>query len=614
MDFSRDDITNQQEKELDHIPPTHDAEEVPEPLSAQRAISETMTPMPPIKAAIQRAIGALRCILACDYLWVLIIDEEQETLKTLNYTGSDEPIENIGKDIRFDLKRGLLGWVIEHRRTLRVNDVTNDPRCDQPSLDVRAVLAAPICNQEHVIAVIYLGSRHRDAFSEADEKLATWAAQQLSVTVENAHLRREMERRLEEVATLHRLAQQIDVSLNVQAVLTSIVQSLQQAMQCRGCSIALLDAERAVLEIRASAGLDEQWAQAFTLRLGEGIAGKVVQNGVPIYEPDVLTCESFVPFDPAVRSLLTVPMMLQKRVIGALSVDSDQTHAFNKMDERFLTIAAAQAAVAIEKARLYASLEQRAQNLAEAYAELKRADRLKGEIVRNVSHELRTPLTFVKSYVDLLMEENAGPLNDAQRQYLTIISEKTERVTRLVNDIVSFDQADRAPCRREPLSLTNLLKERIAQWSPLAMQKGLTLVDVWRDDTPLALGDQDKLAQAIDHLLKNAIKFSPEGGCITIAVEETETMLQVAISDEGIGIPHDQHTHIFERFYQIDGSARRRFGGAGLGLAIVKRIVEAHEGHIWVESKPGHGSTFYFVIPKFQPATEVTQVSDLDQR
>lgn len=548
-----------------------------------------------METTARRALDALQHVLAYDYCWVLFIDEEQETLKSLNCAGSDERFH-------FDLSRGLLGWVVEHKRLLRVDDVTRDPRCDEPSPDVRAALAAPVCDQAQVIGAIYLGSRRRNAFEEADEKLTNWAAQQLAIAVENTRLRREMERRLEEVSTLHRLTQQVDVSLNVQAVLTSIVQSLRQAMQCRGCSIALLDAERAVLEIHASAGLDERWAKTFTLRLGEGIAGKVVQNGVPIYEPDVLTCESFVPFDPAVRSLLTVPMTLQQRIIGALTVDSDQPHAFNKMDERFLTIAAAQAAVAIEKARLYASLEQRAQNLAEAYAELKRADRLKGEIVRNVSHELRTPLTFVKSYVDLLMEESAGPLNEAQKKHLTIVSEKTNHVTRLVGDIVSFNQVDRAPCRREPLSLTDLLKERLAQWSPLATEKGLVIVDAWRDDTPLAVGDRDQLTQAIDHLIKNAIKFSPEGGRITVSAEETDRMIQVAISDEGIGIPHDQHTHIFERFYQIDGSARRRFGGAGLGLAIVKRIVEAHEGHIWVESAPGQGSTFYFVIPKHQPA------------
>lgn len=546
-----------------------------------------------LQEMVGQAIEAIQHSLACDDLSVLIVDEKQGILKPLSH-----PAEG---DAAFDWDPGLLGWVVEHGQALRVDDVTCDPRCDAPMPGIRSALVVPVCDQNRVIAVICLASRQPGAFEAGDERLLVWAAQQIAITVENARLRHEMERRLEEVSALYQLAEQVGVSLDVQEVLESIVQSLKRAMQCRGCSIALLDAEKAVLEIRASAGIDEKWVQAFELQLGEGIAGKVAQDGMPIYAPDILACESFITFDPSVRSLLTVPLMLQQRIIGTLTIDSDQPDAFSKMDEHFLTIAAAQAAVAIEKARLYASLEQRAQNLAEAYTEIKRADRLKGEIVRNVSHELRMPLTFVKSYVDLLLEEHAGPLSDLQKHYLVIVAEKTNHVTRLVSDIVSFEQVDRTPCRREPVSLTDLAQQCLERYATLAGENGLFLIEAWPDDVPLALGDRDKLVQVFDHLVKNAIKFSPEGGRIVVSIEETETSIQVAISDEGIGIPQDQQTHIFERFYQVDGSARRRFGGAGLGLAIVKRIVDAHEGKIWVESMPGQGSTFYFSIPRYQP-------------
>jgi len=189
----------------------------------------------------------------------------------------------------------------------------------------------------------------------------------------------------------------MNTSLNTQEVLDSIVWSLRQGMGCRGCSIALLDPADNALEIRASAGVKSRWKRDFKLRLGEGIAGRVALEGTSVYVSDVLELDEFIFFDSSVRSLLTVPLTVQQRVIGTLSVDSDQPSAFSEADERLLTIAATQAAIAIENARLYASLEQRARNLAEAYAELKKADRLKDEIVQNVSHELRTPLTFVKS-------------------------------------------------------------------------------------------------------------------------------------------------------------------------------------------------------------------------
>jgi signal transduction histidine kinase len=113
-------------------------------------------------------------------------------------------------------------------------------------------------------------------------------------------------------------------------------------------------------------------------------------------------------------------------------------------------------------------------------------------------------------------------------------------------------------------------------------------------------GDEDRLLQVFDNLLGNAIKFSPDGGNIVVGVQDGGDRLQVSVSDQGIGIPRDQHERIFERFYQVDGSAQRRYGGAGLGLAIVKRIVEDHGGQVWVESEPGRGSTFYFTVPKHQ--------------
>jgi signal transduction histidine kinase len=325
----------------------------------------------------------------------------------------------------------------------------------------------------------------------------------------------------------------------------------------------------------------------------------VALEGTPIYVPDVLEWEDFIFFDPSVRSLLTVPLRMQQRVIGTLSVDSDRSHAFTEADERLLTVAAAQAAVAIEKARLYANLEQRAKNLAEAYAELKEADRLKDEVVQNVSHELRTPLTFVKGYVQLLLEGNAGELTEEQKEYLGIVAEKTDVITGLVSNIMFLQQADRVPGGKTPVSLAQLAWRALRGCAATAETAKLTLVENLPENIPPVAGNEARLLQVFDNLLGNAIKFSPDGGQITVTVEDTGPVVQASVSDQGIGIPKDQQERIFERFYQIDGSARRRFSGAGLGLAIVKRIVETHGGQVWVESETGKGSTFYFTIPKY---------------
>jgi signal transduction histidine kinase len=373
-------------------------------------------------------------------------------------------------------------------------------------------------------------------------------------------------------------------------------------MACRGCSIALIDPAGDVLEIHTAAGVERRWQNDFQLRLGEGVAGRVALEGRSIYVPDVLKWDGYIVFDPSVRSLLTVPLNIQQRVIGTLTVDSDEPDAFSEADEKLLTIAATQAAIAIENARLYASLEQRAQNLADAYAELKKADRLKNETVQNVSHELRTPLTFVKGYVELLLDEDesTGALTAEQREYLQIVAEKTNVITRLVTDILSLQQAEQVPLQKAPVSLTKLAQRAVRGCTATAEKIGLSVVPNLPHDLPLVAADEDRLLQVFDNLLGNAIKFSPKGGQILVSVEEMGPMVQASVTDYGIGIPKDQHERIFERFYQVNGSAQRRYGGAGLGLAIVKRIVEDHGGQVWVESEPGRGSTFYFTVPKHQ--------------
>ncbi|MEE8390764.1 MAG: GAF domain-containing protein, partial [Anaerolineae bacterium] len=442
-------------------------------------------------------VNAVQQSLDFEHLSLLLVNAERGRLEPI---GGDVEANLLGKKekpLELRLGQGLLGWVAEHGTVLRVGDISQDHRHTTtdslwPS-DTHSVLIVPLMAQDRIIGVIDVASSHLDAFSDSDEHLMTTIAQRLSVIVENASQYHGTEKQLAEISVLYQLAQRINASLHVQQVLESIVWSLKQTMECRGCSIALIDPVNNMLEIRTAAGVEHKWERDFRLRLGEGIAGRVALEGTPIYVPNVSEQDGFIFFDPSVRSLLTVPLTLQQRVIGTLTVDSDQTDAFSESDERLLTIAATQAAIAIENARLYASLEQRAQNLAEAYAELKQADRLKGEIVRNVSHELRMPLTFVKSYVSLLLDEGAGPLNAEQKEYLEIVARKIDVVTQLVNNITVMQQAEQILVKREAVSLTELAQQAIQDHTAQAKEAGLTFVENLPSGLPPVVGDQDQL-------------------------------------------------------------------------------------------------------------------------
>ena len=575
-----------------------------EELTMLHAVSMAAASTLSVEEIAESVIAVVEQGLGFEYQRLYLVDEKHGMLELV---GRDAEVQDGFSEL--PVGQGLAGWVAECGIGLRIDDVSQDARYINVIPDIRSAMVVPLIVGDRVIGVLQALSTYASAFSSDDERLFTTVARQLAVAIENARLYQETERRLAEVSTLYQLARQVNTSLDVQERLDSIVESLRQAMGCRACSIALLDPINDVLEIRAAAGIRGKWQSDFKLGLGEGVAGRVALEGTPIYVPDTQEMESFIFFDPSVRSLLTVPLSVLGRIIGTLSVDSEKPDAFSTADERLLAIAAAQAAIAIENARLYTSLEQRARNLAEAYAELQEVDRLRDEMVQNVSHELRTPLTFVKGYVELLLAGDAGPLTDLQKEYLDVVIDKTDTVTRLVSDIMFLQQADQLP-KKASISLAKMARRALQGCAATAEQAGLILVEDILDDLPPVAGDAGRLQQVFDNLLGNAIKFSPDGGRITVAVKDAGEMVQASVADEGVGIPMDQHERIFERFYQVDGSARRHFAGVGLGLTIAKRIVEAHGGEIWVESAPDSGSTFYFTIPKYQAGEQALSAEE----
>jgi PAS domain S-box-containing protein len=476
-----------------------------------------------------------------------------------------------------------------------------DPgRPEIPGHATAPLSAIPLCvEKRHVGAILVVG---RPTDQDA-QRLLLGLADMAAAAIEKARFHQESRRRLAELTTLFNFAQHLSASLQTDRLLETIVTSLRDLLGCRGVSIALLDQDSQTLVIKAAAGLKEEWRERARLRVGEGVMGQVAATGEPIYVPDVHRLEDFIFFDRTYHSLLTVPMISKNHVIGTLSVDHQRPAAFSPDDERMVSIAAAQAAVAIENAQLFQDLRERADNLDRAYQELKEIDRIRDELVQNISHELRTPLTFLRGYVDLLLDGDMGPLNEQQRQSLQIISGKTTAITRLVNNIMLLQKLAHDMLQLALMDVVTVAAEALTDVQATASQQGVTLHLDAPPKLPLVLGDHERLRLVFQNLLSNAIKFSPSGGEVRVKLEEGPDCVQVAISDQGIGIAQEKLERIFERFYQLDGSATRRFEGAGLGLTIAKQIVEAHGGKIWAKSQLGKGSTFFFSLPKSRRGT-----------
>jgi signal transduction histidine kinase len=238
----------------------------------------------------------------------------------------------------------------------------------------------------------------------------------------------------------------------------------------------------------------------------------------------------------------------------------------------------------------------------EMIARLRAARQVQVDFVANVSHELRTPLTAVKGLVETLRD---GAVDDTEvrDRFLETVEDETDRLIRLVNDLLILSRADSDALnlQRESVDLGELAKATVQRLVPWASEQEITLRVSVRPDIPFALADADRLDQVLVNLLDNAIKFSRPSSSVTVEVAAVPgPMIQVQVRDEGIGIPTEALSRVGERFYRADRARSRSEGGSGLGLAIARALVEAHGGCLWVESEEGQGTAVTFAVPSAQ--------------
>ncbi len=270
----------------------------------------------------------------------------------------------------------------------------------------------------------------------------------------------------------------------------------------------------------------------------------------------------------------------------------------------------------------YHELQEKNRTLKEANERLQELDKLKSNFLATVSHELRTPLTSVIGYSEMLLEGMAGEMNDEQRDYVKTIMDKGESLLSLISQLLDLSRIESGNLRLHPsdFDLRDVLKNATTSVIPQAQKKKISLEVRIADDLPRYRGDKDKIGQVAVNLLGNAVKFTPEGGRVSLAADRytgprtarlvepdhgagalfdlaEETFVRLRVEDSGIGIPKEKLGAVFDRFFQVDNSSTREYGGTGLGLSIVKSFIEGHGGEIFVESDVGAGSRFTVLLP-----------------
>ncbi len=226
------------------------------------------------------------------------------------------------------------------------------------------------------------------------------------------------------------------------------------------------------------------------------------------------------------------------------------------------------------------------------------AEEIKSTFISVISHELKTPVSLIKGYAGTLRREDAQWDEETVRESLAIIEEESDRLDRLISDLLDASRAQAGSLKLE-MGDAHIpkLAQRVVEGFRLQTDIHQFELD-FPPDFPPVIADQERLRQVLSNLVRNAIKYSPEGGKIRLGGYADRDKVTVYVADEGIGIPLDEQPRLFQRFYRLDSSLRRRTQGMGLGLYLCRAIIEAHGGRIWVESAPGRGSTFYFTLPR----------------
>ncbi len=242
---------------------------------------------------------------------------------------------------------------------------------------------------------------------------------------------------------------------------------------------------------------------------------------------------------------------------------------------------------------------QRTLELQNALNKLSELDKLKSNFISNISHELRTPLTHIKGYQELLLAGAMGQLNPEQESTVNIIKKSSERLERLIEDLISFSLATKGEVtlKLTPINIGVLVQNVVNHNLIRAEEEKITMAVNMPNNLPMVKVDEQKISWVMMQLIDNSLKFTPENGKININLDVRDMGIHISVEDTGIGIPADKIGEIFEPFHQLDSNSTRRYGGTGLGLTLVRQIIEAHHSHINVTSELGKYSKFEFSLP-----------------
>ncbi len=544
---------------------------------AALALSTARSP----QQALDRAVEQLATILPCSGASIVLLEDLGPRLSA--HVGSD----HLARELAAALESGadgrnvaILSRIVESREAFVRSDLWEE--------DGGVLIAVPLVVRDEVIGVISVQTAHPNVFSDDDVQHLRLFADHLAATLQHLRLISSLEDERNRLQILNRLSQTLSETLSLQEVASRALRQIGEALHADHSFLYLWDQATESLRAAAAEGLTvcsqealgvewndsrpdlDDWVQVWRDGLhGDDVAQRVRWDSL---QADV----------EGVRSVLDVPLAARGELIGVLTFLSCLDHAFGDADADWVTALSVPVALAIQNTRFYERTARQAELMGDALHRQEELDRMKDELIQNISHELRTPLALVMGYAEMLDSGQLGSLSDEQSGAINVITRRSRMLRSLVEDIALLWHLERRVEAREFVDLPELIVTAVTEFESQARDRGLSLAGrIEPPELPATiLGVPLQIRRVFDNLIGNSLKFTPAGGSIDVSLAIDNGWARISVSDTGVGVPQERLQRIFDRFYQVEGAPRRKYGGTGLGLALVKAIVDTHNGSI----------------------------------
>ena len=426
----------------------------------------------------------------------------------------------------------------------------------------------------------------------------------------------ELRRKVAQLTALHRAGLLFGSTFDHEMLLAHVLDTLTNDLHYDRAMVSMFDPVRCVIRhVRVTGASAEVLAYTQDCEVPvtdrNSPEGKVVLQGIPLLIEDIQSVwQELHPINRRLaelsrsRSLIIVPLKAKDHILGTLTVDRTRAHSLGQEDLELMTTVAIQVAIALDNASAYQQIEEWNVGLElkiqERTQALEQADRLRSQFLSHVSHELRTPLTSIKGFIQNLLDGLTGPLNEKQQRYLSRMLDNSDRLIRMIEDLLDRTRIETGRLEVHPadVDLECCLTDAIEQLRPLASAKRQRLGLAVPDRRIVVWADRDRVIQVAVNLIQNAVKYTPEDGDITVAVDDpSQRFVRILVRDTGPGIPSEDLGKIFDPFFRVQQGQRSGPKGLGLGLSIVKTLVELQGGSVSAGNRLTGGAEVSFTLP-----------------